>query len=30
VALQEMWIGISEITQADLDGSGPGSPQDGH
>jgi two-component system nitrate/nitrite response regulator NarL len=30
VALQEMWIGISEITQADLDGSGRGSPQDGH
>jgi DNA-binding NarL/FixJ family response regulator len=30
VALQEQWIGISEITQADLDGSGPGSPQDGH
>src|SRR5215217_5976238 len=30
VALQEMWIGISEITQADLDGSGPGSLQDGH
>ena len=30
VALQEMWIGISEITQADLDGSGPGSVQDGH
>jgi len=30
LALQEMWIGISEITQADLDGSGPGSPQDGH
>jgi DNA-binding NarL/FixJ family response regulator len=29
VALQEMWIGISEITQADLDGSVPGSPQDG-
>jgi hypothetical protein len=25
-----MWIGISEITQADLDGSGRGSPQDGH
>jgi DNA-binding NarL/FixJ family response regulator len=30
VALQEMWIGISEITQADLDGSGPRSSQDGH
>src|SRR5829696_9141559 len=30
VALKEMWIGISEITQADLDGSGPGSVQDGH
>jgi DNA-binding NarL/FixJ family response regulator len=30
VALQEQWIGISEITQADLDGSGPGSLQDGH
>jgi DNA-binding NarL/FixJ family response regulator len=30
VALQEQWIGIAEITQADLDGSGPGSPQDGH
>jgi two-component system, NarL family, nitrate/nitrite response regulator NarL len=30
VALQEMWIGISEITQADLDGAGPGSVQDGH
>jgi DNA-binding NarL/FixJ family response regulator len=30
LALQEMWIGISEITQADLDGSGRGSPQDGH
>ena len=30
LALQEMWIGISEITQADLDGSGPGSMQDGH
>ena len=35
LALQEMWIGISEITQADLDGSdldghGPGVPQDGH
>ena len=30
LALQEMWIGISEITQADLDGSGPGSLQDGH
>ena len=29
VALQEMWIGIGEITQADLDGSGPGSVQDG-
>jgi two-component system, NarL family, nitrate/nitrite response regulator NarL len=30
LALQEQWIGISEITQADLDGSRPGSPQDGH
>jgi len=30
LALQEMWIGISEITEADLDGSGPGSPHDGH
>jgi DNA-binding NarL/FixJ family response regulator len=35
LALQEMWLGIAEITQADLDGSdldghGPGSPQDGH
>jgi DNA-binding NarL/FixJ family response regulator len=30
VALQEMWIGISEITQADLDGSGPGVTEDGH
>jgi DNA-binding NarL/FixJ family response regulator len=30
VALQEMWIGILEITQADLDGAGPGSVQDGH
>jgi DNA-binding NarL/FixJ family response regulator len=30
LALQEQWIGISEITPADLDGSGPGSPQDGH
>jgi DNA-binding NarL/FixJ family response regulator len=30
VALQEMWIGISEITQADLNGSGPGSLEDGH
>jgi DNA-binding NarL/FixJ family response regulator len=30
VALQEMWIGISEITEADLDGSGCGSVQDGH
>jgi DNA-binding NarL/FixJ family response regulator len=30
LALQEMWIGISEITSADLDGSGLGSPQDGH
>jgi DNA-binding NarL/FixJ family response regulator len=30
VALQEMWIGISEITQADLDGAGQGSVQDGH
>jgi DNA-binding NarL/FixJ family response regulator len=30
VALQEQWIGIAEITEADLDGSGPGSPQDGH
>jgi hypothetical protein len=23
MALQEMWIGISEITTADLDGSAP-------
>jgi len=30
LALQEQWIGISEITQADLDGSGPGVPEDGH
>jgi DNA-binding NarL/FixJ family response regulator len=30
VALQEQWIGIPEITQADLDGSGPRSLQDGH
>ena len=30
VALQEMWIGISEITQADLDGAGQGSVHDGH
>jgi two-component system nitrate/nitrite response regulator NarL len=30
LALQEMWIGISEITQADGDGHGPGVPQDGH
>jgi DNA-binding NarL/FixJ family response regulator len=30
VALQEQWIGIAEITEADLDGSGPGSPHDGH
>ena len=30
LALQEMWIGIAEITQADLDGHGPGVPQDGH
>jgi DNA-binding NarL/FixJ family response regulator len=30
VALQEMWIGISEITHADLDGHGPGFPEDGH
>jgi DNA-binding NarL/FixJ family response regulator len=30
VALQEMWIGIAEITQADLDGAGPRSSQDGH
>lgn len=29
-ALQEMWIGISEITQADLDGSGPEVSEDGH
>jgi len=27
LALQEMWIGITEITQADLDGAGPGSPE---
>jgi DNA-binding NarL/FixJ family response regulator len=30
LALQEQWIGISEITQADLDGSGPGVSEDGH
>jgi DNA-binding NarL/FixJ family response regulator len=35
LALQEMWIGIAEITQADLDGSdldghGPGVSEDGH
>jgi DNA-binding NarL/FixJ family response regulator len=40
LALQEMWIGIAEITQADLDGSdldgsdldghGDGVPEDGH
>jgi DNA-binding NarL/FixJ family response regulator len=30
VALQEMWIGIAEITHADLDGHGPGVPEDGH
>jgi DNA-binding NarL/FixJ family response regulator len=35
LALQEMWIGMSEITQADLDGSdldghGPGVSEDGH
>jgi DNA-binding NarL/FixJ family response regulator len=30
VALQEMWIGISEITHADLDGHRPGFPEDGH
>jgi DNA-binding NarL/FixJ family response regulator len=30
LALQEQWIGIAEITEADLDGSGPGSPHDGH
>jgi DNA-binding NarL/FixJ family response regulator len=30
LALQEMWIGISEITQADLDGSWPGVSEDGH
>jgi DNA-binding NarL/FixJ family response regulator len=30
LALQEMWIGISEITQVDLDGHAPGVPQDGH
>jgi DNA-binding NarL/FixJ family response regulator len=28
VALQEQWIGIAEITQADLDGSGPKSSQE--
>jgi DNA-binding NarL/FixJ family response regulator len=28
LALQEMWIGIAEITQADLNGSGV--PEDGH
>jgi len=27
LVLQEMWIGITEITQADLDGAGPGSPE---
>jgi DNA-binding NarL/FixJ family response regulator len=30
LALREMWIGIAEITQADGDGHGPGSLQDGH
>ena len=30
VTLQEMWIGIGEFTQADLDGSGPGVTEDGH
>jgi DNA-binding NarL/FixJ family response regulator len=30
LALQEMWIGIAEITLADGDGHGPGFPQDGH
>jgi hypothetical protein len=30
LALQEMWIGIAEITQADLNGSSQdGSSQDG-
>jgi DNA-binding NarL/FixJ family response regulator len=29
VALQEQWIRISEITQADLDGSAPPDPEDG-
>jgi DNA-binding NarL/FixJ family response regulator len=28
-ALQEQWIGISEITSADLDGSAPPDPEDG-
>jgi DNA-binding NarL/FixJ family response regulator len=28
VALQEMWIGLSEITHADLDGSAPPHPED--
>jgi DNA-binding NarL/FixJ family response regulator len=27
VALQEQWIGIAEITQADLDGSAPPDPE---
>jgi DNA-binding NarL/FixJ family response regulator len=30
LALQEMWIGIAEITQADLDGHGSGVSEDGH
>jgi DNA-binding NarL/FixJ family response regulator len=29
VALQEQWIGISEITSGDLDGSEPPDPEDG-
>jgi DNA-binding NarL/FixJ family response regulator len=28
VALQEQWIGIAEITQADLDGSAPPDPEE--
>jgi DNA-binding NarL/FixJ family response regulator len=28
LALQEQWIGIAEITSADLDGSGPRSSQE--
>jgi DNA-binding NarL/FixJ family response regulator len=30
VALQEQWIGIAEITSADLDGSAPPDQEDGH